>query len=279
MAKKNYLSILNRKAKTDPEIAEALSFLKDYKTEMENLRDDLVIENIRLRKGVETAKKLTSFYRHEAITPLNAIYLGLQMLSSDSNNLNETQEKSLEYINQATEKAIALTDFLSNEIIGEPQKFVLEDLVQKNISRQDEFIRKNKIGLNFRYNFNEIENNKNVIDGVIGTVLDDAYCWTPEYSRIEVGIRKDKGNKTELLIENKIGPEKRNGCGEGKGIGQKTARGLTERLGGEFQNYSKSEVAYNAMRNRYETMKSIGNERATDNISIDDEVWGVKIRI
>jgi signal transduction histidine kinase len=280
MVKRNYLTILNEKSKKDSEIAEALNWLKEYKIEMENLRDNLITENIELIKDIEKINQLVSFYRHEAITPYNAIGGFTNLILGESENLTPDQKEYLEYIEKSVKKGIGLIDFLNKDVFRKKENFKLEEIVKENINRQEETIRKNKLGINLRYNcIDDIRSYKGIIDGVVGTVLDDSYSWAPDYSRIDIGIRKDKGEKIELLVENKIGKDKRKGFGEGKGIGQKTAKEFIKRIGGEFHTYSKPEIVYNAAKNRYETMKKNGNERAINNISSKDIIYGVKIRL
>jgi len=279
MTKKNYLKAFAKIARENPELAEAVNWLKDYKARMENGMKKLSSENKKIKEDIEMINNLVGFYIHEAKTPLNAIYGFCGYILRYGDNLDEEQIKNLENMKTSAEKAISLTN-IDKRIFSEKEKFSVFDVVKTNILRQEELIRKNKLGLNFRYTpVEEIESNKALIDGVIGTILDDAYCWTPDYSRVEVGIRKDKGSKTEILIENKIAEKRRNICGEGKGIGQKSAKGFIKKMGYEFHNYSKPEIIYNANKNRYETTKNLGNERATDNISLEDVIWGIKIRI
>lgn len=276
--KRRFIEIM-RKYEKNPEIAEALKMIKEYKEETEKLRDNLIIENIRLKESQKNLNDFVAFYRHEAATPLNAIYGFSNFILNDPKMDEKDRNKQLSYIYMASEKAISLLSFLNNEVLQEKTEFNLEDLLSSNLMVNEELIKKSKLGINFRYNNNEVNSHKEIIDGVVGTILGNAYCWTPDYSRIDIGIRKDKGNKTEILVENKIAGKRRDACGEGKGIGQKSARGFIKSIGGEFNSYSKPEIVYNASKNRYETTKKIGNERATDNISEEDIIYGVKIRI
>lgn len=275
---KNNIETL-RKYPAIPDLADAPNWFKSYKSETEKVRDDLIIENIKLIKDLEQIKENLRFFRHEIKgSPLNHIIGYANLLLDDSGNLTKEQKEKLIYISESAEKATQLIEFVGPDIINNTN-FNLENLVETIAISEKKFMQDNKLGLNFRYIPEEIYTSKHNVAGILNTILSNSFLWTPEYGRIEMGIREDKGNNLEILTENKVAEEKKDGKGEGKGIGQNMSKKLIKTLGGEFHLYSKPEIIYNANKNRYPVMKKYGSEKATETIKENDKIYGVKIKI
>jgi signal transduction histidine kinase len=276
--KKNYLTILNEKAKKDPEIAEALNWLRQYKIETEKIRDSLIIENVKQKRKINEIIDNLKFYRHDTKNSLNSV-MGFSELLLESENLTKEEGEMLEYLNSSAKKVAGLVEFAGPELANY-ENFNLDSEIETIIKSENMFMKENRIGVNFRYTPQNIYSSKHIFTGIFNTLFaSNSLIWAPENSRIEIGIREDKGNNLELLIENKTMKEKRISKGLGEGIGQKFAKGLIKNIGGEFHNYSESEIIYNANKNRYDIMKKFGSEKATNFIGECDDVYGVKIKI
>ena len=235
----------------------------------------LKAEYLKKKKDMEM---VINFVAHELRSPLNAM-LGFSKSLAQDKNLNDTQRKHLEYFNLASNEFFEIVKILNSNLISEKEKFPLEDVLKEINSSHDLYMNDNKIGLTLRYTPIEITENKPLLLGILKTITENSLLWVPKYSRIKQGIRMEKTGNLEILIENKIAPEKRKGFGEGNGIGLKTSRNFIQNMGGEFHNYKgESQIINNTKQNYYSESKKYGNIHATDHITEQDEVYGVKIR-
>lgn len=283
MKDKNFMEILKKHGKTNPEIASAVEYLEGYKLETESLRDDLVIENIKLMKEAERDGRRINYFRHEIINSLGATEGLLNLLFENYEFYNDDDRKELiGTILQSAKKGNNLTGFLYSANQSKRQYIIPEQIALNDapVIEKDTMI-PGKIGLNIRYQsqFNQPKLYVNLADfeAIFGTLNSNWMAWTPEKSRAEMGIRIDKNDNLEILCENKGAIEKVRNKGMGKGYGEDMLKTISSELGGEYHKYSKSQILKHL--NEYNKMERYGYKKATDHITENDEIYGVEIKI
>jgi len=260
--------------------------LKKYKIEANLLREEYTGLETHYLETLRDMKKNLEFLRHEIKGgPLNgAIGIIQNMLTYPELFSEEQKTEYLSYALEGIKKAGVLIDFANPDLVKLRESINLENISNGIAISNVPYLKENKIGLNVRYGKKnnspiEIYGNNAIFTGILNTLIGNSLLWTPKYSRIEIGIREDKGNNLEILLENKTNPEKRKGPGEGKGIGQNTVKGFIKNMRGEFHNYGKSEIITNANKNKYDQTNNYGDTKATDNIKGNEDIYGVKIII
>jgi hypothetical protein len=186
----------------------------------------------------------------------------------------------IEYINESSKKFLSLINFASPNIISQKENLQIEEIAKLVNSSQNYFMDKNKIGLNMRYSPVNTKENQTIITSILNTLTENSLLYTPKFSRIEQGIRKNQAGNLEILLENKVSDERRIGLGEGKGIGQSTSRSFIEKMGGTFETYEGfSKIIANFNKNKYELVELFGYPNTKDRINEEDNIYGVKINI
>jgi signal transduction histidine kinase len=279
-------NVLLKKYEDNPELAKAFKEFMDYQEQTETLRDELIIENVKLMQERAKEKKRIAYFRHEIINSLGASKGLIQFLIEDYDRLNDDQKKEyLDLISKCAEKGNNLSSFLYSKENIPKSNFSIEKIVLNDAEvAEKEIMEIDKIGINIRYQDKygkpiEIYSSITDFEAMLGTLLSNSIAWNPKYARIEEAFRIDKGNNLEILFENKKSPDKLREKGMGEGYGTQMIKEIVGDLGGEFHNYSKSLIIPNANQNFYDQMKSFGNKKAIDNIQKDDEIFGTLIKV
>ncbi len=280
------LNILMNKYQTDSELVETLKEILNYIQKIETLKNNLILENQKIKNISEKEKNRIAYFRHEIINVLGANKGLTQLLNIQYSSLNDDEKKEIiGIILKTSEKANNLSGLLYSKENLNKSKFNLEEIAINDAEiYEKDFLEKEKIGINLRYETKyekpiEIFSHRCDFEAIFGTLISNSVSWAPKYSRIEEAIRIDKKNNLEILFENKKTEEKIRENGMGKGYGMKIIKEIISELGGEFHTYSKPIIFHNANLNFYNQMKKFGSKKATDQISSEDSVFGVSIKI
>jgi len=278
---------LLRKYGNNPELAKAFQEFIEYQGQMELLRDDLVIENIKLIQERKKEKDRIKFFRHEVGTWLGSTRGLTQLLQSSYDDLDENYKKELiGDILTTSEKAICLSHFLYSKESIPKENFSIQDIALENARVfENDIIKSEKpIGIDIMYQTKygrplEIYSQKVDFEAILGTLLTNSLSWTPELSRIREAFRIDKANNLEILFENKKSEKKLREFGMGKGYGTEMIKEIVNDLGGEFHNYNKTQIVTKEYQNYYDQIKKFGSKKAIQDIQKGDEVFGTIITI
>jgi len=178
----------------------------------------VILHNITREKTVEKLKsEFVSIAAHQLRTPLTSIkWILTSLLGGDFGDLNPQQKDYLIKTNQSNERMINLVDDLLNlsrieegRYIQKKEKFLLEELIEKNIENI-RFKLKNK---NVDISFEDVQRpvevlaDKEKINLVVQNLIENAVNYSREDGRITIGLSKDeaRGETTFRVQDNGIG--------------------------------------------------------------------------
>ncbi len=181
----------------------------------------IVFRDIRKEKEIDRAKsEFVSLASHQLRTPLTAIKLFVEMLTSNSiGGLNSDQRDILESIEDSNQKMIQLVDDLLNVSRLEARRLKIDlapvDLVSfvRNILNNSEIqtqTRKSKLKFKSANKQLMTQTDVNLVNQVVNNLVSNAVQYTkPGDSRIEVGVTKwNSKNYCISVKDNGIGVPK-----------------------------------------------------------------------
>jgi len=221
----------------------------------QKLLDDLTISYSNL-------KEFNYVVSHNLRAPITNI-LGLLSILDKSNEKNETNLITLEYIDKSTKKLDEIINDL-NFILEEKNQIIEKEAVNMKLffeiieeKFREKIQEKNVV---MQYNMDEnikIYTSKPILENVICHILDNAFKYISEKEQpyVIIDVIKDKNLSKILIHDNGIGIDlakhrnkifklfsKINPIKDGKGIGLYIAKTQNERLGGKIEIESKLNV-------------------------------------
>jgi hypothetical protein len=240
----------------------------------------------RLSKQLEEKDNRISYFRHEIMNVIGASESIFNALKENYGSYSEEEIKEIIDVQlKISKKMDKLSGFLFSKETGKKEIFSLEKLAIDYSEIYDvEKMKHEKIGLNLRY---DKQDNKSLeiyahltdFEALWGTLLVNSLSWTPKFSKIEQAFRINKNCCLEILFENKKSEEKLRELGMGRGIGTKILRQIVNEYGGEFHNYSKSQIIPNIKRKEYDKMITFGHPEAVNVINKNETIFGTRIMI
>lgn len=221
----------------------------------QKLFDDLTISYSNL-------KEFNYVVSHNLRAPISNI-LGLLSILDKSNEKNETNLITLDYIERSTKKLDEIINDL-NFILEEKNQFIEKEAINAKIffkiieGKFEEVIQNKKILIQYNIEENiEIYSSRAILENVICYILDNSLKYTSEKEQpyVIIDVIKDKNLSKILIHDNGIGIDlekhrnkifklfsKINPIRDGKGIGLYIAKTQIERLGGKIEIESKLNV-------------------------------------
>jgi signal transduction histidine kinase len=189
---------------------------------------------------------------HELRTPLTAIRGHVEALREGIAQDEETREASLRVVGAETERLTRLVGDVLDLARMEAHQFTLEEeevelrrLLEQAYESFGEEARRRGIEYECSLEADPVlETDGDRLLQIVSNLLDNAFAWTPDGGRIDLGLSTTNGTIAVSVSDTGpgIGPEERerifrpfwSRAGEGTGLGLPIARELAHALGGEL---------------------------------------------
>ena len=189
---------------------------------------------------------------HELRTPLTAIRGHVEALREGIAQDEETREASLRVIGAETDRLTRLVGDVLDLARIDAHQFTLEEeevelrrLLEQAYESFGEEARRRGIEYECSLDADPVlETDGDRVLQIVSNLLDNAFAWTPDGGRIDLGLSKTNGTIAVSVSDTGpgIGPEERerifrpfwSRAGEGTGLGLPIARELANALGGEL---------------------------------------------
>jgi signal transduction histidine kinase len=231
----------------DAELPEARS-----KDEIGHLTERFAEMTQRLAESQRRERNFLMVVSHELRTPLTAIRGHVEALREGIAQDEETREASLRVIGAETDRLTRLVGDVLDLARMEAHQFTLEEeevelrrLLEQAYESFGEEARRRGIEYECSLDADPVlETDGDRVLQIVSNLLDNAFAWTPDGGRIDLGLSKSNGTIAVSVSDSGpgIGPEERerifrpfwSRAGEGTGLGLPIARELAHALGGEL---------------------------------------------
>jgi len=206
----------------------------------------------RLAESQRRERNFLMVVSHELRTPLTAIRGHVEALREGIAQDEETREASLRVIGAETDRLTRLVGDVLDLARMEAHQFTLEEeevelrrLLEQAYESFGEEARRRGIEYECSLDADPVlETDGDRVLQIVSNLLDNAFAWTPDGGRIDLGLSKSNGTIAVSVSDSGpgIGPEERerifrpfwSRAGEGTGLGLPIARELAHALGGEL---------------------------------------------
>jgi len=231
----------------DAELPEARS-----KDEIGHLTERFAEMTTKLAESQRRERNFLMVVSHELRTPLTAIRGHVEALREDIVQDDETREASLRVIGAETERLARLVGDVLDLARLDAHQFTLEEgevelrrLLEQAYESFGEEARRRGIEYECSLAADPVlETDGDRVLQIVSNLLDNAFAWTPDGGKIDLGLTKTNGTIAISVADSGpgIGPEERerifrpfwSRAGEGTGLGLPIARELAHALGGEL---------------------------------------------
>jgi signal transduction histidine kinase len=206
----------------------------------------------RLAQAQRRERNFLMVVSHELRTPLTAIRGHVEVLREDIARDEEAREASLRVIGAETDRLTRLVGDVLDLARMEAHQFTLAEeevelrrLLEQAYESFGEEARRR--GIEYECSLAAdpvIETDGDRVLQIVSNLLDNAFAWTPDGGRIDLGLTATNGTIAISVADSGpgIGPEERerifrpfwSRAGEGTGLGLPIARELAHALGGEL---------------------------------------------
>ena len=231
----------------DAELPEARS-----KDEIGHLTERFAEMTGKLAESQRRERNFLMVVSHELRTPLTAIRGHVGALSEDIAQDEETREASLRVISAETDRLARLVGDVLDLARLDAHQFTLEEeevelrrLLEQAYESFGEEARRRGIEYECSLEADPVlETDGDRVFQIVSNLLDNAFAWTPDGGRIDLGLSATNGTIAISVADSGpgIGPEERerifrpfwSRAGEGTGLGLPIALELAHALGGEL---------------------------------------------
>jgi signal transduction histidine kinase len=231
----------------DAELPQARS-----KDEIGHLTERFAEMTEKLAESQRRERNFLMVVSHELRTPLTAIRGHVEALREGIAQDEETREASLRVIGAETDRLARLVGDVLDLARIDAHQFTLEEeevelrrLLEQAYESFGEEARRRGIEYECSLDADPVlETDGDRVLQIVSNLLDNAFAWTPDGGRIDLGLSKSNGTIAVSVSDTGpgIGPEERerifrpfwSRAGEGTGLGLPIARELAHALGGEL---------------------------------------------
>lgn len=164
--------------------------------EFKELNRSVTTMTERIQKDYMALKRFTENASHEMQTPLAIIYSKLDLLIQDE-GFNPQQTKHLQYIYNAVtkltrlNKSLLLLTKIENNQFKEKETVYLDVLIKEKLLQFEELTAQKQLGVDARLNPETIECSKEMLDILIGNLLNNAIRYNKPQGSITITVAQN----------------------------------------------------------------------------------------
>lgn len=220
-----------------------------YRYQQRDLEQTRNFERLMAREHEAAALgRATATIAHEVRNPLNAINMGLQRLSLESDNLTRDQEKLISAMREAVDRTATIVTELqrfTRELRPQPIPFRIDRMIRQQLILYEPLCRQYNIAISSHLDFDHaFAGDRELLAELVENLLKNAVDAQPEGGWIRIGLRSEEG-RLILEIANRgfcLSPEEYQRLGEpyfttrtrGTGLGLALCRRIAEAHGGRI---------------------------------------------